>query len=65
MRYPGTIVIEILDPLPAGLPRGEARVVIQQRIETACDRLVAEARAAPNPPPLPSQEPVRASTSVS
>ena len=30
---------------------------IQARIETACDRLIAEARAAPNPPPLPAVGP--------
>ena len=48
MRYPGTIVIEILDPVPAGLPRAEARQLIQSRIETACERLIAEARSAPN-----------------
>ena len=53
MRYPGTIVIEILDPVAAGLPRAQARAVIQEKIETACARLVAEARAKPNPPPLP------------
>jgi 1-acyl-sn-glycerol-3-phosphate acyltransferase len=52
-RYPGTIVIEILDPVPAALPRAQARATIQERIETACNRLIAEARAAPNPPPLP------------
>ena len=45
MRYPGTIVIEILDPVPAGLPRAEARQLIQSRIEAACERLIAEARA--------------------
>jgi 1-acyl-sn-glycerol-3-phosphate acyltransferase len=60
MRYPGTIVIEILDPVPPGLPRAQARALIQERIETACARLIAEARAAPNPPPLPAQEPTRA-----
>jgi len=54
MRYPGTIVIEILDPIPPGLPRAQARTLIQERIESACARLVAEARAAPNPPPLPT-----------
>jgi 1-acyl-sn-glycerol-3-phosphate acyltransferase len=53
-RYPGTIIVEILDPVPAGLPRAEARRVIQDRIETACERLIAEALAAPNPPPLPT-----------
>jgi 1-acyl-sn-glycerol-3-phosphate acyltransferase len=56
LRYPGTIVVEILDPVPPGLPRAEARALIQERIETACARLVAEARAAPNPPPPPSAE---------
>jgi 1-acyl-sn-glycerol-3-phosphate acyltransferase len=54
MRYPGTIVIEILEPVPAGLPRAEARGLIQSRIEAACGRLIAEARAKPNPPPLPA-----------
>jgi 1-acyl-sn-glycerol-3-phosphate acyltransferase len=55
LRYPGTIVIEILDPIPPGLPRSEARALIQERIESACARLIAEARVAPNPPPLPTQ----------
>jgi len=54
VRYPGTIVVEILDPIPAGLPRAEAKSLMQSRIETACERLIAEARAAPNPPPLPA-----------
>jgi 1-acyl-sn-glycerol-3-phosphate acyltransferase len=45
LRYPGTIVVEILDPVPPDLPRAEARTLIQERIETACARLVAEARA--------------------
>jgi 1-acyl-sn-glycerol-3-phosphate acyltransferase len=57
LRYRGTAVIEILDPVPPGLPRAEARALIQDRIETACARLIAEARAAPNPPPLPTIEP--------
>jgi 1-acyl-sn-glycerol-3-phosphate acyltransferase len=57
MRYPGTIVVEILDPVPPGLPRTEARKLLEERIETACARLIAEARSAPNPPPLPALEP--------
>jgi len=52
VRYPGTIVIEVLDPIPPGLPRAQARALIQERIEAACDRLIEEARAAPDPPPL-------------
>ncbi len=51
-RYPGTIVVEILDPVPAGLKRAEARQIIEERIETACARLIEEAARAPNPPPL-------------
>jgi 1-acyl-sn-glycerol-3-phosphate acyltransferase len=62
MRYPGTIVIEILDPIPPGLPRAEARRLIEARIEDACQRLLAEARAAPNPPPVPSMVATRAAT---
>jgi 1-acyl-sn-glycerol-3-phosphate acyltransferase len=52
VRYPGTIIIEVLDPFPPGLPRAQARTLIQERIETASARLIAEARRAPNPPPL-------------
>jgi 1-acyl-sn-glycerol-3-phosphate acyltransferase len=55
LRYPGTIVIEVLDPIPPGLPRAEARRLIQEAIETASARLIAEARGKPNPPPLPAQ----------
>jgi len=62
MRYPGTIVVEILDPIPPGLPRAEARARIEASIETACARLLAEARAAPNPPPLPAMAPLQASS---
>jgi 1-acyl-sn-glycerol-3-phosphate acyltransferase len=61
MRYPGSIVVEILDPVPAGLPRAAARAVIEASIEAACARLIAEARAAPNPPPLPSMASLQAS----
>jgi 1-acyl-sn-glycerol-3-phosphate acyltransferase len=52
LRYPGTIVVEVLDPVPPGLPRAEARGLIQERIEAASGRLIAEALRAPNPPPL-------------
>ena len=45
LRYPGTAVIEILDPVPPGLPRAQARALIEERIETACARLIAEAEA--------------------
>lgn len=53
MRYPGTIVVEFLDPVPPGLPRKVARERIETAIETASRRLMDEALAAPHPPPLP------------
>ncbi len=53
IRYPGTIVVEILDPLPAGLPRAEFRAELQRRIETASNRLIVEASRSSEPPPIP------------
>lgn len=44
LRYPGTIVAEFLDPIPPGLPRQEFMQRLEQAIETASDRLLAEAR---------------------
>jgi 1-acyl-sn-glycerol-3-phosphate acyltransferase len=55
MRYPGTIVVEILDPIPAGLPRAEFRSLLEARIEAASDRLIREAAQSPGPPPLPAE----------
>ena len=43
LRYPGTIVVEILEPIPPGLPRREFRARLEGAIETATARLVAEA----------------------
>lgn len=56
MRYPGTIVVEILEPIPAGLDRKAFRRELENRVESACARLVAEAMAAPHPPPAPSSD---------
>lgn len=53
MRYPGTIIVEFLEPIPPGLARPEFRDRLEQAIETACNRLLAEAAAGDNPPPLP------------
>jgi 1-acyl-sn-glycerol-3-phosphate acyltransferase len=44
LRYPGTIVAEFLDPIPPGLPREEFLQRLEQSIETASGRLLAEAR---------------------
>jgi 1-acyl-sn-glycerol-3-phosphate acyltransferase len=46
MRLPGTIIIEILEPIPPGLPRTVFRQEMISRIEDATARLVAEAAAA-------------------
>ena len=45
MRYPGTLVVEFLDPLPPGLNRKEFIAQIATVIETATNRLVEAARA--------------------
>jgi 1-acyl-sn-glycerol-3-phosphate acyltransferase len=44
MRYPGTLVVEFLDPLPAGLKRKDFTVQISTVIEAATNRLVEAAR---------------------
>lgn len=44
-RYPGTLVVEFLDPLPAGLPRKEFMVRVSAAIEENTRRLVDTARA--------------------
>jgi 1-acyl-sn-glycerol-3-phosphate acyltransferase len=40
MRYPGTLVVEFLDPLPPGLSRDEFLTRVRTGIEEATDRLV-------------------------
>lgn len=55
IRYPGTIIVEILEPLPARLPRAEFKAELQRRIEEASDRLILEAARSPDPPPIPRQ----------
>lgn len=59
MRYPGTIIVEVLDPIPPGLPRKEFLSRLQGAIEGACDRLLVDAAEAPQPPPLPESARIR------
>ncbi|MFM9938535.1 MAG: lysophospholipid acyltransferase family protein [Hyphomicrobiaceae bacterium] len=54
-RHPGTIIVEILDPIPPGLPRAEFRRRLQEAIETRSTALIAEAAAGTPPPPLPPE----------
>lgn len=50
MRFPGTIVVEVLEPIPPGLARAEFRRLLESRIEAASAALVREA-ALPDAPP--------------
>ena len=45
MRYPGTLVVEFLDPIPPNLPREEFFNRLRSVIEEASHRLVAAGRA--------------------
>jgi 1-acyl-sn-glycerol-3-phosphate acyltransferase len=42
LRYPGTIRLEVLDPIAPGLPKAEFAERLQRDIESATARLVAE-----------------------
>jgi 1-acyl-sn-glycerol-3-phosphate acyltransferase len=44
LRYPGTIFLEFLPPIPSGLPRKAFQERLELDIETATTRLVAEGR---------------------
>jgi 1-acyl-sn-glycerol-3-phosphate acyltransferase len=44
IRRPGTVRIEVLDPIPAGLPRDDFFQRVQVEIEAASDRLYEEGR---------------------
>lgn len=45
LKYPGTIIIEVLPPIPPGLARPAFLAELEHRIETASARLDAEATA--------------------
>ena len=55
LRHPGTIVVEILPPIPPGLSRSEFRKRLEPAIETASNRLILEAAAANPGLPLPPE----------
>lgn len=52
LRFPGTIVVEFLPPIPAGLPPGQFERRLEEEIEASSDRLLVEAAEGPSPPPL-------------
>ncbi len=45
IRRPGTIVVDILPPIPPGMPASKFLALLENRIETASDGLLAEAVA--------------------
>jgi 1-acyl-sn-glycerol-3-phosphate acyltransferase len=45
MRRPGTVIVEFLDPIPPGLTKAEFMSRLTTAIETASNRLIAEARS--------------------
>ena len=48
IKHPGRITLEFLDPIPPGWPRAQLMAELEQRIETATDVLVREARKSPS-----------------
>jgi 1-acyl-sn-glycerol-3-phosphate acyltransferase len=40
LKKPGTVVLEFLEPIPPGLPRGAFMAMLESRIETATSRLL-------------------------
>ncbi|GAB6051845.1 lysophospholipid acyltransferase family protein [Magnetospira thiophila] len=59
MRYPGTVVMEILPPMPAGMKRKPFMAELERRIETATARLIAESER-----PLPVDNDVEQKTAA-
>lgn len=45
LRYPGTVLVEVLDPIPPGLDKEVFFKRLQDDIETATARLIAETKA--------------------
>ena len=54
-RYPGTIVVEILEAIEPGLPRRDFRNLLIKRIETASQALLVESATTANAPPIPGR----------
>jgi 1-acyl-sn-glycerol-3-phosphate acyltransferase len=50
LRKPGTIILELLEPIPAGLPRREFMRELESRIEGAATRLLGEGELKPASP---------------
>lgn len=56
LRYPGTIVVELLAPFPPGIPRREYKRQLQERIETATRNLIVGTHFCDTPASKPGKE---------
>lgn len=55
LRRPGILIVEFLPPIPPGLGVDVAFEAMVEAIESGSDRLIEEALAEPNPPPLSAE----------
>lgn len=45
LKHPGTIIVQLLEPIPPGLPRAQFMATLEKRIEEGTRRLLEEATA--------------------
>jgi len=45
LKHPGTIIVQLLEPIPPGLPRHQFMTILEKRIEEGTRRLLEEANA--------------------
>jgi 1-acyl-sn-glycerol-3-phosphate acyltransferase len=48
LRRPGLAVVAFLDPIPPGLPRDDFMTLLEERVEGASNRLLAEVGFTPD-----------------
>ncbi len=63
-HHPGTIILEFLPAIPAGLDSRTFLARLESTVETATDRLMAEAANASPAPPLPAEAAARLARSA-
>ncbi|MBZ0215934.1 MAG: 1-acyl-sn-glycerol-3-phosphate acyltransferase [Fimbriimonadaceae bacterium] len=54
IRYPGTIIVDILNPIPAGLAKSDFLARIEHDIESSGNKIARETANQPNGPPVPA-----------
>jgi 1-acyl-sn-glycerol-3-phosphate acyltransferase len=62
MRYPGTIILEFLPPIPSGLDSKTFLARLESTIEAGADGLLKEAAKADPRPPFPPEAVTRLAT---